>query len=160
MGAVAFQKGLGAIHALSHPVGAIYNTHHGTTNATVMPPVLTFNRPAVEDRLAEAAAAVALEMGAAVAGLRTPTGVKLGVRIGLNSGPVMAGVIGKSKFSYDLWGDAVNVAARMESTGEPGMVQLTEATRRALPPGHVSVEAREGVEVKGKGAMRTWVVQD
>lgn len=56
MGAVAFQKGLGAIHALSHPVGAIYNTHHGTTNAVVMPPVLRFNRPAIEARIIAAAA--------------------------------------------------------------------------------------------------------
>jgi alcohol dehydrogenase len=55
MGAVAFQKGLGAIHALSHPVGAIYNTHHGMTNAVVMPPVLMMNRPAIEDRIARAA---------------------------------------------------------------------------------------------------------
>ena len=56
MGAVAFQKGLGAIHSLSHPVGAIYNTHHGMTNAVVMPPVLTFNRSAIEARIASAAA--------------------------------------------------------------------------------------------------------
>ncbi len=63
MGAVAFQKGLGAIHALSHPVGAIYNTHHGTTNACVMPPVLDFNRPAVEARLAQAAAYFGLKGG-------------------------------------------------------------------------------------------------
>lgn len=56
MGAVAFQKGLGAIHSLSHPVGAVYGTHHGTTNAVVMPMVLDFNRPAIEDRLARAAA--------------------------------------------------------------------------------------------------------
>jgi alcohol dehydrogenase len=56
MGAVAFQKGLGAIHALSHPVGAVYDTHHGTTNAVVMPAVLRFNRPAVEEKLAAAAA--------------------------------------------------------------------------------------------------------
>lgn len=56
MGAVAFQKGLGAIHALSHPVGALYNTHHGTTNAVVMPAVLRFNRPAIEQRIARAAA--------------------------------------------------------------------------------------------------------
>ena len=56
MGATAFQKGLGAIHALSHPIGAIYHTHHGTTNAVVMQPVLMFNRAAVEDRLARAAA--------------------------------------------------------------------------------------------------------
>lgn len=55
MGAVAFQKGLGAIHSLSHPVGAVYNTHHGTTNAVVMPMVLDFNRPAIEDRLGRAA---------------------------------------------------------------------------------------------------------
>jgi alcohol dehydrogenase class IV len=63
MGAVAFQKGLGAIHALSHPVGAIYNTHHGTTNAVVMPAVLRFNRPAVESRLAAAAAYLGIAGG-------------------------------------------------------------------------------------------------
>jgi alcohol dehydrogenase len=63
MGAVAFQKGLGAIHSLSHPVGAIYHTHHGTTNAVVMPPVLRFNRPAVEDRLAAAAAYLGIAGG-------------------------------------------------------------------------------------------------
>jgi alcohol dehydrogenase class IV len=56
MGAVAFQKGLGAMHSLSHPVGAIYDTHHGTTNAVVMPMVLRFNRPAIEDRIDRAAA--------------------------------------------------------------------------------------------------------
>ncbi|KGF69638.1 alcohol dehydrogenase [Hoeflea sp. BAL378] len=55
MGAVAFQKGLGAIHALSHPIGAVYNTHHGMTNAVVMPPVLKLNRPEIEERIARAA---------------------------------------------------------------------------------------------------------
>ncbi|MCD2173065.1 iron-containing alcohol dehydrogenase [Rhizobium sp. C4] len=63
MGAVAFQKGLGAIHSLSHPVGAIYHTHHGTTNAVVMPPVLRFNRPAIEDRIASAAAYLGIAGG-------------------------------------------------------------------------------------------------
>ena len=63
MGAVAFQKGLGAIHSLSHPVGAIYNTHHGMTNAVVMPPVLLFNRPAVEAKLAQAAAYLGIAGG-------------------------------------------------------------------------------------------------
>jgi alcohol dehydrogenase class IV len=63
MGAVAFQKGLGAIHALSHPVGAVYNTHHGTTNAVVMPAVLRFNRPAVEAKLAAAAAYLGIKGG-------------------------------------------------------------------------------------------------
>ncbi|WP_374435706.1 iron-containing alcohol dehydrogenase, partial [Tabrizicola sp.] len=63
MGAVAFQKGLGAIHALSHPIGAVYNTHHGTTNAVVMPMVLDFNRKAVKDRLASAAAYCGIKGG-------------------------------------------------------------------------------------------------
>ena len=60
MGAVAFQKGLGAIHALSHPVGALYGTHHGTTNAVVMPMVLDLNRPAIEEKIARAAAYLGL----------------------------------------------------------------------------------------------------
>ena len=63
MGAVAFQKGLGAIHSLSHPVGAIYNTHHGMTNAVVMPPVLIFNRPAIEAKIASAAAYLGIAGG-------------------------------------------------------------------------------------------------
>ena len=63
MGAVAFQKGLGAIHSLSHPVGAVYGTHHGTTNACVMPMVLDFNRPAIEDRIEKAAAYLGISGG-------------------------------------------------------------------------------------------------
>ena len=63
MGAVAFQKGLGAIHSLSHPVGAVYGTHHGTTNAVVMPMVLEFNRPAIEDRIEKAAAYLGFDGG-------------------------------------------------------------------------------------------------
>ncbi|MFD3188655.1 iron-containing alcohol dehydrogenase [Sedimentitalea sp. HM32M-2] len=63
MGATAFQKGLGAIHALSHPIGAVFNTHHGTTNAVVMQPVLRFNRPAIEDRLTMAAAYLGIAGG-------------------------------------------------------------------------------------------------
>ena len=63
MGATAFQKGLGAIHALSHPVGSIYGTHHGTTNAVFTPPVLRFNRPAIEGKIAAAAAYLGIEGG-------------------------------------------------------------------------------------------------
>ncbi|WP_417414988.1 iron-containing alcohol dehydrogenase [Hoeflea sp.] len=63
MGAVAFQKGLGAIHALSHPIGAVYNTHHGMTNAVVMPPVLKMNRPVIEERIARAAAYMGIDGG-------------------------------------------------------------------------------------------------
>lgn len=80
MGAVAFQKGLGAIHSLSHPVGAVYNTHHGTTNAVVMPMVLDFNRGAIEDRIARAAAYLGIAGGfdgfrAAVMDLRAELGI-------------------------------------------------------------------------------------
>ncbi|NUB44180.1 iron-containing alcohol dehydrogenase [Fertoebacter nigrum] len=80
MGAVAFQKGLGAIHSLSHPVGAVYNTHHGTTNAVVMPMVLEFNRAAIEDRIEKAAAYLGFDGGFAgfhdqVMELRTLLGI-------------------------------------------------------------------------------------
>ena len=80
MGAVAFQKGLGAIHALSHPVGAVYGTHHGTTNAVVMSAVLAFNRPAVEERLGRAAAYLGIDGGyagfcARVEALNTELGI-------------------------------------------------------------------------------------
>ena len=80
MGAVAFQKGLGAIHSLSHPVGAVYGTHHGTTNAVVMPMVLDFNRAAIEDRIKAAAAYIGISGGfdgfrARVMELRTHLGI-------------------------------------------------------------------------------------
>ncbi|MHA7879338.1 MAG: iron-containing alcohol dehydrogenase [Saccharospirillum sp.] len=80
MGAVAFQKGLGAMHALSHPVGAVYNAHHGTTNATVMPMVLDFNRPAIEERIERAAAYIGIDGGfegfkARILALRTEFGI-------------------------------------------------------------------------------------
>jgi alcohol dehydrogenase class IV len=84
MGAVAFQKGLGAIHALSHPIGAVYGTHHGTTNAVVMPMVLDFNRPAIEGRLARAAAYLGIPGGfdgfrARVMDLRAELGIPAGL---------------------------------------------------------------------------------
>ena len=63
MGATAFQKGLGAIHAMSHPIGAVFNTHHGTTNAVCMPAVLDFNAPAIADRFNTAAAYLGIEGG-------------------------------------------------------------------------------------------------
>ena len=79
MGAVAFQKGLGAIHSLSHPIGAVYNTHHGTTNAVVMPMVLDFNRAVIEDRINAAAAYLGLKgfdgFKAAVMALRAKLGI-------------------------------------------------------------------------------------
>lgn len=81
----------------------------------------------------------------------------LRVRIGLNSGPVIAGIIGKSRFAYDLWGDAVNVASRMESSGIPGEIQLAEPTWR-LVRHTVPCRERGLIEVKGKGPMPVWLV--
>jgi class 3 adenylate cyclase len=77
--------------------------------------------------------------------------------VGIHSGPVIAGVIGINKFAYDLWGDAVNVASRMESHGEPGRVHVSEATH-ALLSNDFKCEARGEIEIKGCGKMRTWFV--
>ncbi len=79
----------------------------------------------------------------------------LRARVGIATGPVVAGVIGTTKFSYDVWGDTVNTAARMESSGVPGRVQIDAATRERLGEAWI-VEARGTVEVKGKGDLQTW----
>jgi len=76
-------------------------------------------------------------------------------RIGINSGPLIAGVIGRRKFQYDLWGDTVNVASRMESQGTPGKIQITEATYELIKDEFVC-ERRGTLTVKGKGEMETW----
>ena len=80
------------------------------------------------------------------------------MRIGINSGPVIAGVIGKWKFSYDVWGDSVNTAARMESHGMPGEIQLTQSTRDLLGDNYI-IEERGVIEVKGKGLMKTYFLK-
>jgi class 3 adenylate cyclase len=77
------------------------------------------------------------------------------IRIGINTGAVVAGVIGIHKFIYDLWGDAVNVASRMESSGTPGQIQVTESTYQHLKDKYI-LEARGTIEVKGKGEMKTY----
>ena len=79
----------------------------------------------------------------------------LELRIGINSGPVVAGVIGRKRFLYDLWGDAVNMASRMESHGTPGQIQVTRATYELLA-GEFELEPRGTVAIKGKGDVETW----
>ncbi len=86
------------------------------------------------------------------------TGEPLAIRVGVHSGPVVAGVIGRTKFSYDLWGDTVNVASRLESTGIPGEVQASAATAALLGGGY-DVVPRGEVMLKGKGPMATFLVR-
>jgi class 3 adenylate cyclase len=84
-------------------------------------------------------------------------GHEISLRIGVNSGPVVAGVVGTHKFAYDLWGDVVNTASRMESGGVPGAIQLTPATYELIRDGFVC-EPRGVVSVKGKGDMNTYLL--
>ena len=81
----------------------------------------------------------------------------MSVRIGIHSGPVVAGVIGKKKFIYDLWGDTVNTAARMESHGIPGQIQVSERSYSLLRD-DFELEERGPIQVKDKGVMRTWLL--
>ena len=104
---------------------------------------------------AEAVADMALAVREEVARHLDPGGRPLEVRIGIDTGPVVAGVIGRRKFSYDLWGDTVNTASRMESNGVAGCIQVTERTHRRLRDGY-RLERRGPIQVKGKGELVTW----
>jgi guanylate cyclase len=107
---------------------------------------------------AQALARLALEMRAcAAACLPDPDGNDLRLRIGISSGPVVAGVIGRRRFLYDLWGDTVNMASRMESHGVPDAIHITRSTHDLLGNDFVT-EARGLVEVKGKGEVETWIL--
>ena len=106
---------------------------------------------------AEVLAELALEMMSAVRS-QTFNGHSIVLRIGLNSGPVVAGVIGKSKFSYDLWGDTVNTASRIQQYGVLGEIQIGNATRKRIEQSFV-IEEREPMEMKGKGLMQVYLLK-
>jgi class 3 adenylate cyclase len=106
----------------------------------------------------ETMADLALGMRCALAGIEQRTGVPIACRFGLATGPAVAGVIGHQRFAYDLWGTTVNMAARMESHGEPGRIQVTAAVADRLAATH-DLDPRGVVELKGAGAMETWFLE-
>jgi class 3 adenylate cyclase len=108
----------------------------------------------VEDH-ARRVADSALEMVRFIERFNARFGTAFQIRIGLNSGPLVAGIIGKQKFAYDIWGDAVNVASRMESSGLPGRIHISESTRAALGSDY-ECEPRGTIECKGLGQINTY----
>lgn len=115
--------------------------------------------PAPKPNHAEAIAAMALDMQETMTGFCAQTGKALSIRIGINTGPVIAGIIGTKKFIYDLWGDTVNIASRMESHGIPGSIQVSESTYMRLKTQY-TFEDRGLIEVKGKGKMNCYLLKD
>lgn len=106
---------------------------------------------------AQAVAGLAIEMQSKLAQVSGALGLGLQIRIGIDTGPVVAGVIGRHRFTYDLWGDTVNTASRMESQGVAGRIQVTEATYRRLGD-LFSFEDRGEIEIKGKGRLRAYLL--
>ena len=106
----------------------------------------------------ERSARMALKMLEIARTFGAEKGIPLRLRVGLNAGPVVAGIIGRHKFIYDLWGDTVNLASRMEAHGVPDAVQVTRSVYERLK-GRYALEPRGAVEIKGKGAVETWVLR-
>jgi class 3 adenylate cyclase len=114
--------------------------------------------PRARDDHAIVLTSLALDMRDYIESLPDVRGHKTSFRIGINSGPVVGGIIGTHKFQYDIWGDAVNTASRMESHGQPGRVHISAATH-ALVSEHFVCEGRGLQSIKGKGEMKTWFVE-
>ena len=106
---------------------------------------------------AEAAAEMALGIQAGLTRFNRERGTNFQARVGLHTGPVVAGVIGRTKFSYDLWGDTANVASRMESHGVAGGIQVSAATHKRLVHRYAFQE-RGSISIKGRGEMKTYLL--
>ncbi len=114
--------------------------------------------PVARDDHATVIAQLALDMQQALVEFNALTGKNLQMRIGISSGPVVAGVIGTSKFAYDIWGDPVNMASRMEKTCSVGGIHVSEATYELLKDNH-HLESRGLIDIKGKGEVTTYLLK-
>ena len=106
---------------------------------------------------AEAVAEMAIDIQQAIANFNLTHDADISIRIGINTGAAIAGVIGTKKFIYDLWGDAVNTASRMESHGIPGKIQVSASTYQLLKDKY-SFQERGIIDIKGKGEMMTYLL--
>ncbi|MGB3121500.1 MAG: adenylate/guanylate cyclase domain-containing protein, partial [Verrucomicrobiales bacterium] len=107
---------------------------------------------------AEAIARFAIDLFTEIESIQEMVEGPINLRVGIDSGPVIAGIIGRNKFSYDLWGDTVNIASRMESNGLAGKIQVSENTWNILKD-KFSFTERGEIEIKGKGSMRSWILE-
>ncbi len=135
-------------------------TSHGVEKIKTMGDgyMVVAGAPIPRDDHCDAIAHTALEMREWMNDRVADDGIKLRVRIGINSGSAVGAVIGTTKFAYDLWGDTINVASRMESSGEPGRIQVAEGAFSRLRHKYV-LEPRGAIDIKGKGELETWFLE-
>ncbi len=160
---LSFQKGADALvqilHELFSKFDALVEKHGLEKIKTIGDAYMAVaGAPVPRPDHAQAIAELALGFTHAVQEYNERHQTEYAIRIGLNSGPVVAGVIGTKKFSFDLWGETVNLASRMESHGLPGQIQTTEATYEKLRDLYV-FEARGDVDVKGKGMTKAYFLK-